>query len=101
MAQRIELQRKLEALLGSKNVYFQPPANVQLQYPCIIYHLDGAFNKYADDNHYVYKRRYQMTYVDRSPDSPLVDILATQQLCALNNWSAVDGLNHYYYSIYF
>lgn len=101
MGLRIDLQHKLEKLLGSNNVYFQPPPNVKMKYPCIVYHLDGAITRFADDNPYFYQRKYQLTYIDRNPDSPLVDELAMMKMTSLQNWTAVDGLNHYNYSIYF
>ena len=37
MASRLELQTKFENILGSRNVYFQPPASVQMRYPAIVY----------------------------------------------------------------
>ena len=49
MTRRNELHEKFCDLLGSRNVYFQPPESVRLVYPCIIYRL-GNFNvKHADD----------------------------------------------------
>ena len=37
MASRLNLQDKLEEVLGSKQVYFQPPESLKLKYPCIVY----------------------------------------------------------------
>ena len=37
MASRIKLQAKLEELLGSRNVYYQPPETLKIEYPAIIY----------------------------------------------------------------
>ena len=34
---RLELQSVLEQTLGSRNVYFQPPASVKMKYPAIVY----------------------------------------------------------------
>ena len=34
---RLELDADLRALLGSTNVYFQPPETKKLKYPCFIY----------------------------------------------------------------
>jgi len=33
MGTRLELQNLLENILGSRNVYFQPPENLKLNYP--------------------------------------------------------------------
>ena len=40
MKNRIELQTLLEELLGSKNVYYQPPNNLSMSYPAILYSTD-------------------------------------------------------------
>ena len=37
MGTRIELQSKLEELLGSRQVYYQPPETVKMEYPAIVY----------------------------------------------------------------
>jgi len=47
MAPRLELQEVLESLLGSRNVYFQPPLNLKMNYPCIIYKRDDAETEFA------------------------------------------------------
>lgn len=100
MAPRVELQRKLEAIIGSKNVYFQPPDDTKLQYPCIIYNLDGSNSDYANNINYRVKKYYQVTYVDRRPDSTIVDELITYPYSSLNTTMRVEGLNHYIFRIY-
>ena len=37
MANRLDLQALLEDLLGSRNVYYQPPESVKMNYPAIVY----------------------------------------------------------------
>ncbi len=79
MAQRLELQVLLVSLLGSSNVYFQPPPTVKMQYPCIIYKRDRINADFADNKPYKHKRRYQVTVIDLDPDSiiheKVVDIM--------------------------
>lgn len=41
MGTRLELQNKLEELLGSRHVYFQPPESVKMEYPAIKYSMTG------------------------------------------------------------
>ena len=52
MAPRLQLHHSLKRFVP--NVYFQPPTNVQMKYPCIIYKRDFADSKFADDNTYDY-----------------------------------------------
>ncbi len=98
---RTELQSELEELLGSKNVYFQPPATIRLRYPCIIYKLDARSERYADNRLYRYSNRYQLTVVDRDPDSLIPDKVAGKQYCSFERFYTSDGLNHWIFNLYF
>ena len=98
---RLQLQSLLEELLGSNKVHFQPPATILLSYPCIVYTLDYAVSEFADNDPYKYSKRYQVTVIDRDPDSIIPDKLAKQRLCTLNRAYQADSLNHFVFNIYF
>jgi hypothetical protein len=99
MAPRLELQTLLEAI--TPNVYFQPPTNVQLVYPCIIYERDYADTKFADDKPYSHTVRYMIVVIDRNPDSPILDQIAALPMCVFNRFYSADNLNHNVYNIFF
>lgn len=101
MGARTDLQTLLETTLGSSNVYFQPPANVQMQYPCIVYARDAADSKFADNKHYRYTKRYQVTIIDRDPDSLVPDTIAQLPLCSFQRFFTKDNLNHDVFNLYF
>src|SRR4051812_34274733 len=69
VASRLELQTLLESILALPNVYFQPPSNIQMQYPCIVYKRDDSQTDFADNRPYSRTKRYQVTVIDRNPDS--------------------------------
>jgi hypothetical protein len=64
MGQRLELQALLESI--TPNVYFQPPANVLMKYPCIIYKRDNARTMFAGNLPYRFKQRYLVTVLTKS-----------------------------------
>lgn len=101
MGQRLELQTLLETILGSRNVYFQPPANVQMQYPCIVYNRDNADTKFAGNKPYRNVKRYQVTVIDRNPDSVIPDKIAALPMCSFNRFFTADNLNHDVYTLFF
>lgn len=101
MAPRLELQALLESLLGSDNVYFQPPSTIKMQYPCIIYNRDDIDTDFADNKPYNHKVRYQVTVVDRNPDSEIPSKVADLPLCTFNRFYTADGLNHDVYNLFF
>lgn len=101
MAPRLLLQTLLEGLLESGNVYFQPPNNLQMQYPCIIYARDQATTTFADNDPYSYSKRYQVTVIDRDPDSAIPDRIASLPMCTHQRSFPADNLNHDVFNLFF
>lgn len=101
MAPRLELQALLETILGSSNVYFQPPSNVEIQYPCIVYNLDNARTEFAGNLPYLYTKRYMVTHIARDPDTLVPDKLARLPMAIFSRYYAANNLNHYVLNLYF
>ena len=99
MAPRAELHTKLKSFVD--NVYFQPPTNVKLLYPCIIYHRDYAKTEFADNSPYQHTQRYMVTVIDQDPDSDIPGKVAMLPMTLFNRWFAADNLNHDIYTVYF
>lgn len=99
MGKRLDLQSLLEGI--TTNVHFQPPTNIQLKYPCIIYSRDSADTKFADNEPYSYKKRYVVTVIDQDPDSDIPDKIAKLPMSVFDRFYTVDHLNHDVFSIYF
>ena len=98
---REELHAILVELLGSVNVYFQPPNNLQLVYPCIIYNRSTADSKFANNGLYLYTKRYEVTVIDQDPNSGIPDKVAALPLSSHERWFAVDNLNHDVFNLFF
>ena len=101
MAPRLELQALLKSLLGSDQVYFQPPTNTQLQYPCIIYSKDDEVTEHANNSPYTRRVRYEVTVIDPDPDSLIPAKIAALPLCAFDRFYTSDKLNHNTYQLFF
>lgn len=101
MAQRPDLQAILATLLGSGNVYFQPPPTIKIQYPCIIYRREDMYIAHADNRPYANKKRYQVTVVDVDPDSTIHEKLAELPTCSYDRSYSADNLNHDVFNLYF
>ena len=98
---RLSLHNKLIAILGSSNVYFQPPSSITLKYQCIVYKLDDVEGVHANDRRYLNMKRYLVTVVDRNPDTLIPDKLLESQYCEFEDTFIVDNLNHYVCSLYY
>ncbi len=101
MAQRLELQSVLVDILGTNDVYFQPPPTVQMTYPCIVYNRDDVDMTHADNKPYRSKKRYQVTVIDRDPDSTIPEKVGELPLCVYDRFYAADNLNHDVYKLFF
>lgn len=101
MAKRKDLQTLLETLLNSRNVYFQPPESLKINYPAIVYGCEDIRNIHADDRVYLSHKRYAITLIDRDPDSHFVDLIAQLPTCQFNRHYKSENLNHWSFSLYF
>ena len=101
MAQRLELQTLLEELLGTRNVYFQPPSGFMLSYPCIVYERSNIFSNSADNAPYKLENEYQITVIDVDPDSVHPKNVSKLPRCVFANHFTVDNLNHDVFNITF
>ena len=101
MASRLDLQTKLEELLGSTNVYYQPPTNTIMKYDAIRYKLLKKDSKFADDIRYKSMNCYDVIVISRLPDPPVVDGILELPYSSLNRYYVSDNLNHYSITLYF
>lgn len=102
MGQRLQLQTLLKDLVGPTGfVYFQPPDGTQMKYPAIVYKRDYRETTFADNTPYQSTKRYQVTIIDRDPDSEIPDKVAALPMCTFSRHFAVDYLNHDIYDLYF
>jgi hypothetical protein len=101
MGTRLEFQSVLEGLQVGLNVYFQPPSNISMNYPAIVYNRDYQRVEFADNTPYSRKRRYQITVIDRDPDSAIPDLVAEMPLTTYVRHYTTEGLNHDIFYTYF
>ena len=99
MGNRLDLQAMLESLLGSRNVYFQPPSSVKIKYPAIVYSRNNINNTHADDAVYRQLLEYEITVIDSDPDSEIVMKLSRIPRCEFNRHYTADNLNHDVFTI--
>lgn len=102
MGSRLELQTLLESLTDpSPEVYYQPPPNSQMEYPCILYRRDDSWTEFADNRPYARAKRYEVTVIDRNPDSELPDKVEDLPYCTFNRYFPTENLNHFVFTLFF
>ena len=100
MVNRIDLQTTLQDILGSKNVYYDPPESLKISYPAIIYSKSGLTNKKADDTNYRTNTTYEITVIDKRPDNPVIKKLLELPYCSYDRHFVSDNLHHDTLTIY-
>ena len=101
MATRLDLQAVFENILGSRNVYFQPPQSVKMQYPAIVYSRKDFDVKHANNTIYSRHMSYEVILIDRNPDSVYVDKILSLRYCNFDRHYEADNLNHDVFTLYF
>lgn len=104
MDRRNELHQILKGLFGANepHVYYQPPKDQQMTYPCIRYQLDDMPAIHANNYPYAIGHRYQVTVMDRDPESYLREAVAKLPTCRMRTAPyAKDNLHHFVFSLYY
>lgn len=103
MDQRLAMDEAFCAILKSKNVYFQPPASVRMNYPAIRYsRTPGAAKQNANNRLYMSRDLYEGVVIDRDPDSKIPGLILERfPMCTFSSGYRADNLNHFPFTIYF
>ena len=101
MANRDDLHEILVNLLGSRYVYYQPPSNITMNYPAIVYSKSDVSSRYANDSAYSIKHKYQIIVIDRDPDNIVIDKLMGLPYSSYDRHYTSDNLHHDVLTLYF
>lgn len=91
---RLTLQTRLEDLLGSNHVYYQPPENLKMEYPAIRYSKSDEEDIYANNIKYLSMSVYDLVVIDKKPDNPVIKKLLELPYSEFDRHYVADGLNH-------
>ena len=100
MADRLELHSVLQELLGSSNVYYQPPESIKMQYDAIRYSKKTIDSKYANDRKYSMIDCYEVIVISRLPDNPVIKKLLSLPYCSYDRHYVAENLHHDVLTIY-
>lgn len=101
MGNKLDIQSFLEKILGSGNVYYQPPESLKLKYPAIVYSKNRIDPKHADNVKYKRDVEYSLIVIDRRPDHPVIEKLLELPYCSYDRYYASENLNHDALTLYY
>lgn len=100
MGTRLELHEELLDICD--HCYFQPPETLKITYPCIVYKLNQVDDRKANNKSYFRFKSYQITIIDRDPDSDIYDkIMDHFMMCRFERFFTSDNLNHWILNLYY
>lgn len=100
MADRADLQTLFENVLGSRNVYYDPPESVKMQYDAIRYSRRKIENTFANNSVYRQEHSYEVTVIYRDPDSDLPRKISQLPKCAHDRHYKSNNLHHDVFVLY-
>ncbi len=101
--ERVEMHQMLKKLFPENqepHVYFQPPQNTKIIYPCMIYKLSDMPQKWANNLPYHWERAYELTYITQDPNDPMAEKLIALRETKFNRYFSADNLHHFVYIIF-
>ena len=101
MDRRLELQTLFEELLGSRNVYYQPPESIKMSYTAIKFSRSDIDIRHADDTAYSKMTRYEVTVIAKVPNDPVIDKILDLPYCSYDRHYVSDNLHHDVLTLYY
>jgi len=84
-----------------KHVYFQPPNNLKIEYPCIIYKRSRIENIHGNNNVYNQNHPFEIIVIDTDPDSKITENISRLSKCRFDRRYTSDNLYHDVFTLYY
>lgn len=81
-------------------VYFQPPENLKIVYPAIVFHLSKIEIDRASDVPYKGAKEYSVTLITKDPEPDVIDEILKIPYSSLDTTYISDGMNHFVFTVY-
>lgn len=95
-----DLLHLLQRAVKHNRVYFQPPENLKLGYPAIVFHLTKIKVDHADDVPYKGAREYMITLITKDPEPDALEEILKIPYTTLDSTYISDGMNHFVFTSY-
>ena len=95
-----DLLSLLRKAVGHNRVYFQPPENLKIGYPAVVFHLSKIKLDHADDAPYKGAREYSVTLITKEPEPEVLDEILKIPYTTLDTTYISDGMNHFVFTTY-
>lgn len=101
MANRLDLQTTFEEMLGSRNVYYNPPEDLKMEYPAIRYSIKDITSTYANDKKYSRINCYEVVVIGKKRNKTLIHNILDMPYCSYDRPYKADNLWHDVFTLYY
>lgn len=95
-----DLIHLLQKVVRNNRVYFQPPENLKIGYPAVVFHLSKIAIDHASDAPYKGAREYSVTLITKDPEPDVIDEILKIPYSSLDTTYISDGMNHFVFTVY-
>lgn len=95
-----ELQALFEEILESKNVYYNPPESMQMNYNAIRFSRSRISGRFANNRPYNHNNCYEVIVITEDPDDPVISKLWALPMCTHDRHYVADNLHHNVFTLY-
>lgn len=95
-----DLLHLLRQAVQHNQVYFQPPENLKIEYPAVVFHLSKIEIDHASDTPYKGAKEYSVTLITKDPEPDVIDEILKIPYSSLDTTYISDGMNHFVFTVY-
>lgn len=95
-----DLLHLLQQAVKHNRVYFQPPENLKIEYPSVVFHLSKIEIDRASDVPYKGAKEYSVTLITKDPEPDVIDEILKIPYSSLDTTYISDGMNHFVFTVY-
>ena len=95
-----DLLHPLRQAVQHNRVYFQPPENLKIEYPAVVFHLSKIEIDHASDAPYKGAMEYSVTLITKDPEPDVINEILKIPYSSLDTTYISDGMNHFVFTVY-
>ena len=95
-----DLLHLLQQAVNHNRVFFQPPENLKIGYPAVVFHLSKIEIDHASDVPYKGAKEYSVTLITKDPEPDVIDEILKIPYSSLDTTYISDGMNHFVFTVY-
>ena len=95
-----DLLHLLQQAVKHNRVYFQPPENLKMGSPAVVFPVSKIEIDHASEVPYKGAKEYSVTLITKDPEPDVIDEILKIPYSSLDTTYISDGMNHFVFTVY-